>query len=67
MGANNNEEIEEKLDEEELAAQLKVVRQKKIQQCTNEVQAVLDKYGMTLEAVAVIRADRISIVPRGGV
>lgn len=64
MGANNGEQIEEELGEEELAAKLETARQERVQKATEEIQAILDKYNVSLQAFAVMRADRIKIVPR---
>ena len=40
-------------------------QQEKQAQCSKEVQAVLDKYGMQLQAVAQVQANQVSIIPKG--
>jgi len=41
-------------------------QQEKALKCQAEIQAVLDKYGMQIQGVAVIPANQVSIVPKVG-
>ena len=50
-------------DNEDIKARIAMLEAERIAKATQEIQAVLDKYGVMLQAVAVIPASKINIVP----
>lgn len=51
-------------NKEDLRARIAVLETERIKKATQEIQAVLDKYGVMLQAVAEIPASRINVVSR---
>ena len=51
-------------DSEDIRAKIAILEAERVSKATQEIQEILDKYGVVLEAMAVIPASRINIVPR---
>jgi hypothetical protein len=51
-------------DNEDIRARIAVLETERIKKATQEIHAILDKYGVVLQAVAVIPASRINVVSR---
>ena len=51
-------------DNGDIRARIAVLEAERIKKATQEIQAVLDKYGVVLQAVAEIPASRINVVSR---
>jgi hypothetical protein len=51
-------------DKEDIRARIAHLETERIKKATQEIQAVLDKYGVMLQAVAEIPASRINVVSR---
>lgn len=52
------------IDNEDIRARIAVLETERIKKATQEIQAILDKYGVMLQAVAEIPASRINVVSR---
>lgn len=53
-------------ENEDIRARIAQLETERIKKATEEIQAILDKYGVMLQAVAEIPASRINIVSRLG-
>lgn len=60
------ENLEEQVstDNEDIRARIAELETERIRKATWEIQAILDKYGVVLQAVAVIPASRINVVSK---